>query len=100
MNLGQTIKMCRSRRGLTQAELAKRAEFSVSYLSLLENNERDPSLSTLQRIAIALDVPISILFFLAAERGELAGLGEDLAGRLAKTALEFLSAPEREPTLL
>ena len=48
MNLGKAITLSRTRRGLTQAELAKRAGLSVSYLSLLEQNKRtDPTLSTI-----------------------------------------------------
>ena|ERR1035437_706687 len=93
MNVGQAIKMCRTRRGESQSKLAERADCSVSYLSMLENNKRDPTLSTLTKISHALNVPIGILFFLAAERGELGGLEKDLAGGLARTALELLSEP-------
>lgn len=93
MNVGQAIKMCRTRRGISQTELANRAACSVSYLSMLENNKRDPTLSTLTKIAHALNVPIGILFFLAAEREELGGIDKELAGELARTALELLSEP-------
>ena len=68
MNIGQAIKMCRTRRGVSQTDLALRADCSVSYLSMLENNKRDPTLSTLTKIAQALNIPIGILFFLASER--------------------------------
>ncbi len=91
MNLGAAIQMCRVRRGLSQAQLAERAGCSVSYLSMLENSKRDPTLSTISEIASALRVPTEILFFLGAERGELAGINKDLAGQLAMAALELLS---------
>ena len=101
MNVGQAIKMCRSRRGLSQAELARRAECSVSYLSLLENNQRDPSLSTVGKLAMALNVPMGILFFLAAEKNDLVGIDKDLSGQLARTALDLLSEPpDAQPSLL
>lgn len=100
MNVGQAIKMCRSRRGLSQTELAIRAQCSVSYLSMLENSQRDPTLSTVEKIALALNVPIGILFFLAADKNELAGIDKELAGKLAMTALEFLNEPDLQPTLL
>lgn len=93
MNVGQAIKMCRTRRGISQAVLARRAQCSVSYLSMLENNQRDPTLSTLKRIAESLNVPIGILFFLASDHGELTGMNKDLSGELARTALELLSEP-------
>ncbi|EXI65660.1 MAG: hypothetical protein AW08_03031 [Candidatus Accumulibacter adjunctus] len=63
---------------------------------MLENNQRDPTLSTLTNIALALNVPIGILFFLASERDELAGMDKELAGELARTALELLSEPVTE----
>lgn len=96
MNIGQAIKMCRTRRGLSQATLAKRAGCSVSYMSMLENNQRDPTLSSLTHIAQALSVPVGILFFLATEQGELEGMNKELAGELARTALELLSEPVTE----
>lgn len=92
MNLGKAIHTCRVKRGLSQAELARRADCSVSYLSMLENSKRDPTMSTVQSIATALGVPIEILFFLGAEKGELAGIDKELAGQLALTALELLDA--------
>ena len=99
MNVGQAIKMCRSRRGFSQTELAQRADCSVSYLSLLENNQRDPTLSTVEKIAIALNVPVGILFFLAADRNDISGMDKELAGQLARTALELLSE-DPQPSLL
>lgn len=96
MNVGQAIKMCRTRRGVSQTDLAHRADLSVSYLSMLENNKRDPTLSTLTKIAHSLNMPIGILFFLAAERDELGGIDKELAGELARTALELLSEPVSE----
>jgi transcriptional regulator with XRE-family HTH domain len=93
MNVGQAIKMCRTRRGISQTDLALKANCSVSYLSMLENNKRDPTLSTITNISIALRVPVGILFFLASEREELNGMEKELANELARTALELLSEP-------
>jgi transcriptional regulator with XRE-family HTH domain len=93
MNIGQAIKLCRTRRGLSQAELARHAECSVSYLSMLENNKRDPTLSTMTQIAHALRVPVGIIFFLGAENGDLSGIDKTLQGDLARTALELLNEP-------
>lgn len=91
MNLGGAIQMCRTRRQLSQAELARLAGCSVSYLSMLENSKRDPTLSMVQSIANGLQVPLEILFFLGAEKGELSGIDRELAGQLAMTALDILN---------
>lgn len=66
-DLGNAIKTFRVSRRLSQSELAEMAEISVSYLSLLERNQRDPVFSTLQRIASACDVPLITLIFLATD---------------------------------
>lgn len=93
MNIGNAIQLARTKRRLSQAELAKRAGISVSYLSMLERSKRDPPLSTLGKVAAALGLPLEILFFLGAETGELTGLNRELAGQLAFAALELLNEP-------
>lgn len=100
MSVGQAIKMCRSRRGLSLTELAKRTDCSVSYLSMLEKSQRDPTLSMVERISHSLNVPLSILFFLAADKNEMSGIDKALAGQLAMTALDFLNEPDLQSTLL
>ncbi len=100
MNLGRAITLCRKQRGYNQAKLATLAGISISYLSLLERNERkDPSLSTIQTLAEALNVPSGILFFLAADKTELSGLPSELQEKLSHAALIMLSG-EVEPTLI
>jgi transcriptional regulator with XRE-family HTH domain len=94
MNLGRAIALCRQQRNLKQVELAKRAGISSTYLSLLERNERkDPSMSIIQSIAEALQVPTGILFFLASEDTELAGLSSELREKLSFAALKILNEP-------
>jgi transcriptional regulator with XRE-family HTH domain len=92
MNVGKAIRLCRTQRGLSQSELAKIAGISVSYLSLLERGKRDPTFSTIEGIASALDVPVSILVFLAANDDELSGLGPELREKLSYTALRLMEA--------
>jgi transcriptional regulator with XRE-family HTH domain len=60
---------------------------------MLENSQRDPTLSTVSKIALALNMPVEMLFFLGAEKGELAGIDKQLAGQLAMAALELLNEP-------
>ena len=91
MDLGRAIKLCRTQRGLNQSELASLSGISVSYISLLEKNKRDPSVSTLRGIADALEVPFSILVFLAVGREELVGIDKDVADKLASVILSLLS---------
>ncbi len=56
MKLGDRVKLERERRGFSQDELARRAEVSRQYISLLERNEREnPASQELLRIAKALN---------------------------------------------
>jgi len=62
MPLGENIKKYRKLRGLTQADLAERANISRSYLADVERNRYHPSISTLLEIASALNVSLAELF--------------------------------------
>lgn len=53
---GETLRTYRKERGLTQEELAHRAEIHRTYVSLLERNEKSPTLNVLFRICRALEV--------------------------------------------
>ncbi len=59
--LGQKIRAAREAHGLTQAELAARVHVAQAYLSYLEQDEREPSLSIAARIARELEIPLDEL---------------------------------------
>ena len=77
-------------RGVSQSAIANRANCSVSYLSMLENNKRDPTLSTITKIAEALHMPVGLLFVLAADQKELGAINERLTDQLMQSALASL----------
>lgn len=60
--IGRTIRELRKARGLTLKQLARRTELSVSLLSQLERAESSASVSSLFKVATALDVKITELF--------------------------------------
>lgn len=82
MDVGRAIRWFRQRQGISQGDVASRAECSVSYLSLLENGKRDPTLSTVTRIAGALQVPVGTLFLVASDPTELGGIDESVVDKL------------------
>lgn len=61
MNIGFQIMKWRRYRGLTQAELAGKANLTRVYISRLEKGHVDPALSSLHRIALALAVELGEL---------------------------------------
>jgi transcriptional regulator with XRE-family HTH domain len=62
LGLARRIRALRERRGLTQEDFAARCDISVSFVSLLERGERNPSYDTLLQVAAALELPLSELF--------------------------------------
>ncbi|MGE0717757.1 MAG: cupin domain-containing protein [Alphaproteobacteria bacterium] len=84
--VGARIRRLRQGRGLTLAELAQRAGLSVGMLSQIERDLANPSLRTLTRIRMALDVPLSALF---AEEQPATAAGDP----------EFVRRAQRRPRL-
>jgi transcriptional regulator with XRE-family HTH domain len=65
--VGLNVARLRRLKGLSQEELAHRAEAHQTYISGIETGRRNASVNVLERIAAALEVEISKLF--AALRG-------------------------------
>jgi len=65
MDLGITIKNLRIQKGIKQNLLAEQCNISQTYLSQLENNVKEPNISTLRLISEKLGLPLPILFFLS-----------------------------------
>lgn len=61
MTTGQLIKLNRKEAGLTQKELGAKLGIAYQTLAQWENDLRKPKVETLQRIAAALNVPITSL---------------------------------------
>ena len=65
MDLGSTIKFIRKQKNLSQGECADLCGISQTYLSQIENNNKEPNFTTLKTIAEGLEMPLPILFFLS-----------------------------------
>jgi transcriptional regulator with XRE-family HTH domain len=62
MNIGVTIRAFRLQKGMSQGDIEKRTGLLRCYLSRVENGHTVPSIETLQKIAGALDLPLSQMF--------------------------------------
>jgi transcriptional regulator with XRE-family HTH domain len=62
VNVGRRLRELRLERTLSIRALAERSGLNVNTFSLIENNKTSPSISTLQQIAAALEVPITAFF--------------------------------------
>ena len=63
MDIGRQIKKARKMKGLTQVQLAEKANISRSYLGDIEGNRYHPSVDTLLSISNVLGIDVS--FFLS-----------------------------------
>ena len=62
MDIGAKIKTLRTLNGFTQEELADRCGLTKGFISQLENNYNEPSISTLQDILKALGTNLKEFF--------------------------------------
>lgn len=56
------IRRIRKEKGITQEKLAEYCGTSASYIGLMETYKNVPKLSTIERIAEALNVPVQAIF--------------------------------------
>lgn len=63
--LGRAINAAREERGMTQEDLAHRADLHPTWISHLESGRKNPTWATVGRIAAALDMRVSELAALA-----------------------------------
>lgn len=59
--VGKTVAAFRKQSGMSQEVLSGLADIGRSHLSAIERGERKPTLETLYRIAMALDIPMSTM---------------------------------------
>jgi transcriptional regulator with XRE-family HTH domain len=100
--IGPFIRDLRKARGMTMTDLAARTGFSQGFLSKVETSKSAPSVSTLIKIANALDVRLSYIFgefesettltlVKKNERKELARNGSQFGYRYEALAPQFLN---------
>lgn len=61
-DLGEKVRDLRVKKGWSQEELGARAGLHRTYIGSIERSERNVSLINIQRIARALEVPVTLLF--------------------------------------
>jgi transcriptional regulator with XRE-family HTH domain len=82
MVIGERLKALRTSKKLSQGHIEKRTGLFRCYISRVENGGTVPSISTLEKMASALEVPMYQLFF----------DGDSKALKLAKAPAEWASS--------
>lgn len=95
MKIGYRVKDLRNRQRVTLKELAKKTGLTTSFLSQLERDLTSPSISSLERIAEALNTKVGY-FFEREETKELIfvkkGIGKKFIDKDKKIASESLAS--------
>lgn len=77
MSVGGRLRKLREERGLSQGDVEKRSGLLRCYISRVENGHTVPSVSTLERLAQALEVPLYRLFYEGAKPPQVRASGRD-----------------------
>lgn len=84
------IRKYRKKMKLTIKDLAERTGLSIGYISQLERNEAEPSLSSLRKIAKEFDVPLYVLIEEEQENSSLTIRREDrMSVHTKKSGIEY-----------
>ncbi len=62
IDVGRSLRQLRGKTQLSLRALAKKSGLAINTLCLIENGKTSPSVSTLQRLALGLEVPITAFF--------------------------------------
>lgn len=87
--VGQRIRNYRTNQGLSQEKLAELSGCHPTYIGQLERGEKNATLESIEKIALALNVPLSTLF-------EKLGGQKESSPDIPLTCYEFLSAKSHE----
>jgi transcriptional regulator with XRE-family HTH domain len=103
MNVGPRLRMLRQSMGIPLRELAERTGFSVSFLSLVENDKASPSVGSLERMAAAFGLSLAE-FFQGAEELPYqilrAGERQSYTSEWSQTVVELLAQRPKGGALL
>jgi transcriptional regulator with XRE-family HTH domain len=90
LNLASSIRSIRLRNGLSQRQLALRMSVPRTYVSKIENEKATPTLSSLERLARALEVSVPDLLC-GGERNRQEEIGDLIKDQFIAELMPFLS---------
>jgi transcriptional regulator with XRE-family HTH domain len=96
MNYARAIKTVRAIRGMSQQDLAARMGVDEAFVSRLGKKDGLPSGRTLERIALALDIPMYLLVLLASDEEELHSMSREQAEILGRQLLSMILTTESQ----
>lgn len=97
MKIGQTIRILRTAQKISQGWLAHQLSVTPGYLSLVEQDKREPSLSFLNRVGEYFDVPVGFLLIDGMNSVQTNPKHRRLVEEIRRAVLDYvISRPEQE----
>lgn len=62
-NIGENIRLLRTKNNLSQEQLALNAGVNTSYIGQIERGEKNPTIKTLEKISFALNIELIDLLY-------------------------------------
>lgn len=91
MDLGKAIASLRKKKGIRQYILADKCNITQAYLSQIENNRKDPNLSTLKILSAELQTPLPVIFFLSIGEDDIPANKKEAFNTLAPVVKHLIS---------
>ena len=91
MKIGAVIKDLRTKQGFSQQDLAKNLGITQSYLSHIERDKREPSISLIKQISIIFNIPQTVIFLLSSDSKKKGNYDKQLK-KIATAIDEILKA--------
>lgn len=89
-DIGETIRILRTERGMSREELAERVGISRSHLNKIEADIKRPSIITYQKIMDVLEADISIRDEEKTEKGKFVAKAKDILMGKSEKEVKYL----------
>ena len=89
-DIGETIRILRTERGMSREELAERVGISRSHLNKIEADIKRPSIITYQKIMDVLEADISIRDEEKTEKGKFVAKAKDILMSKSEKEVKYL----------
>lgn len=98
VTIGKTIKHLRTAADQSQGQLARALDVTSSYLSLVEHDKREPSLSFLKQAAKHFEVPVGLFLFQEEQVRRLKSPHREAFDNIYKTLIQYVMTRKTSKT--
>lgn len=71
MNIGETLRGLRKKKGLTQVEVAKKLKMTQAHVSKIENGDNQPNADTLTKMCALYGLPPQVALYMSMSEADV-----------------------------